>query len=125
MAQIAQAPVHEQIAGQVMAEIVRRHEENDDPIIDLVTLWEVIEITTAVAVTHLSRMDKLPLEVLAESLPQVTNELKAGRKIQAIKELRAASKAGLKEAKDAVDALEARWAQAAAEAHARGNGPNP
>lgn len=108
----------EEIAGQVMAEIVRRHEENDDPIIDLVTLWEAIEITTAIAVTHLSRMDKLPLEVLAESLPQVTNELKAGRKIQAIKELRAASKAGLKEAKDAIDALEARWA-------GRGNGPNP
>nr|WP_240939860.1 ribosomal protein L7/L12 [Planosporangium flavigriseum] len=48
---------------------------------------------------HLGVVDKQP------ELPEVVRELEAGRKIQAIKAYRDATGAGLKEAKDAVEAL--------------------
>lgn len=94
--------INEQIAGTVMAEIVRRHEDGD-PIIDLVTLWEVVEITANVAVRHLTSEGNLPLDLIARANPTVMSEIKAGKKIQAIKELRVVSRSGLKEAKEAVD----------------------
>ncbi|GAA1803315.1 hypothetical protein HC028_04860 [Planosporangium flavigriseum] len=59
----------------------------------------VIERRLQLVMDHLGVVDKQP------ELPEVVRELEAGRKIQAIKAYRDATGAGLKEAKDAVEAL--------------------
>ena len=102
----------EQIAGMVMSEIVHRNEiarrENDEVIdLDIESVWEVVEITVEKAVHHILTLDNdgSALVAIARATPKVMEECRMGKKIQAIKELRSVSKAGLKEAKEAIDII--------------------
>ena len=58
--------------------------------------------------TSLGTAPKSPPPPAADSYPDVVAALRAGNKIEAIKHYRAATGVGLKEAKDAVEALERR-----------------
>jgi ribosomal protein L7/L12 len=96
------------IAGKVMSEIVREQDE-DALAVDLSTLWHVVEVTVQVAVPVLAgNMNADPAvlhQSIARATPVVMKEIKMGRKIQAIKELRDAAKISLKEAKEAVEVV--------------------
>lgn len=94
----------EEIAGQVMAEIVSRQGEAATEL-NLALVWEVVEVATSKTLHYLLKQGDLPLVAIARASERVMNEIKMGRKIQAIKELRAVSRAGLKEAKDAVEII--------------------
>lgn len=98
-----QATLAEQIAGQVVAEVVRRKSEVADAL-DLTIVWEVCEIAAEKAVQILVKGTPSPM-LLARSTPAVMAEVMKGRKIHAIKEFRAVSGLGLKDAKDIIDRL--------------------
>lgn len=106
------------IAGRVMSKIVAEHTEAAIEL-NLEILWEVIEVATDQALAYILGTkdyminDDSPLSqraLIARSIPGVVSALSQDKKIVAIKELRAATRMGLKSAKDTIDAIAADYA---------------
>lgn len=100
--------LQEKIAGQVMAALVKDDEEAAVEL-NLETVWRVIELTVQISVpTITEEIGVSPMKAhvaLARISTKVMDQIRAGKKIQAIKELRAVTGIGLKEAKDAIDVI--------------------
>lgn len=98
----------ETIAGRVMGTLLSSEhgEKYSDLPIDLV--WEVCSLTIDTAMPEIIAMVRHPMTYgteIARSSPKVMQAIHDEKKIYAIKELRALSGLGLKEAKDVIDVV--------------------
>lgn len=105
------------IAGAVMAALVGQIDEKGQSIADRVSvsdLWDVLSITIpvvrmSIAEEHGTPAMLKPEEAMAWADADVRTSIKEGRKIEAIKNVRAITKMGLKESKDFVEKMEKAW----------------
>ena len=81
---------------------VRNHVGGDISLHSTLALWDEVKCTFESAQKRI--VDQVSaLDQVARTAPQVRAQMDAGDRIKAIRELRAITKCGLKEAKDSID----------------------